>query len=80
MSLSIASLTFLAYIYFPFSIDPKVLGWFHIMTLMTMLICSLAINLYSLVMNIKKTCCQWIDIYNLNTLKQTIITSIPSLN
>ena len=57
MSLGIASITFMAYIYFPKSIDPVVLGWFHIMIFLTMLLGNLVIDLYQFVMNIKKIYC-----------------------
>ncbi|KAM3137485.1 hypothetical protein pb186bvf_010458 [Paramecium bursaria] len=54
IALCLASLTFVAYIYFPQSVDPIVLGWFHIMTFITMLLGNLVIDLFSFVMNIKR--------------------------
>ncbi|KAM3137487.1 hypothetical protein pb186bvf_010460 [Paramecium bursaria] len=54
MALCVSNITFIAYLYFPQSVDPVSLGWFHIMTFISMLLGNLVIDLYQFVMNIKR--------------------------
>mgnify|MGYP001811162603 CR=1 FL=1 len=54
MALFIASITFIAYVYFPVSVNRIILGWFHIATFTIMILVNIVIDLYSFVIHIKK--------------------------